>query len=74
MKPTKTWIMIADGARARILENEGPGRGLKEVPNMTFAGDHSATHNIVDDRQGRSYNPIVRHARPSSRAPIRTGH
>ena len=55
MKPTKTWIMIADGARARILENEGPGRGLKEVPNMTFAGDHSATHNIVDDRQGRSY-------------------
>jgi len=55
MKPTKTWIMIADGARARILENEGPGRGLKAVPNMAFAGDHSATHNLVNDRQGRSY-------------------
>src|SRR6476646_5665499 len=64
MKPTKTWIMIADGARARILENEGPGRGLKAVPNMTFAGDHSATHNIVDDRQGRSYeaNSLARSA------------
>jgi hypothetical protein len=25
MKPTRTWVLIADGARARILQNDGPG-------------------------------------------------
>ncbi len=28
MKPIRTWIVIADGAHARIFLNEGPGRGL----------------------------------------------
>ena len=37
MKPTRTWILIADGARARILENLGPGKGVHEVPDMTIA-------------------------------------
>jgi len=26
MKPTRTWIVIANGARARILLNNGPGK------------------------------------------------
>ena len=25
MKPTRTWILIADGSRARIVEIVGPG-------------------------------------------------
>src|SRR5262249_34094570 len=29
MKPTRTWILIADGARARILRNDGPGKGVQ---------------------------------------------
>ena len=56
MKPTKTWILIADGARARMLGHDGPGHGLYEIEGMEFNGDHSATHDIVTDRQGRSFS------------------
>ena len=56
MKATRTWVLIADGARARILENLGPGRGLISVEGMVFHGDHSATHDLVTDRQGRSFS------------------
>jgi protein required for attachment to host cells len=55
MKPTRTWILIADGARARILENDGPGRGLHSVPGAVFHGDHASTHAIVSDRAGRTH-------------------
>ena len=56
MKPTRTWVLIADGARARILENDGPGHGLTEVKGHEFEADHSATHELVSDRQGRSFS------------------
>lgn len=56
MKATKTWILIADGARARVLSHDGPGHGVHEVKGMEFTGDHSATHDIVSDQQGRSFS------------------
>ena len=56
MKPTRTWVLIADGARARILENYGPGHGLRAVDGLTFSTDHAATHDLVTDRQGRSFS------------------
>lgn len=70
MKPLRTWALIADGAHARILENNGsvhgdpyrgnPGDGEARhdwVPldGLVFQGDHSATHELVTDRQGRSF-------------------
>jgi protein required for attachment to host cells len=58
MKPTRTWILIADGARARILLNTGPGHGLTPVDGLVFDGDHSATHTIVDDREGRTHSSV----------------
>lgn len=58
MKPTRTWVLIADGARARILENDGPGRGLKEVPGAAFSAEHAATHDIVRDRSGRTHESV----------------
>ena len=58
MKPTQTWILIADGARARILQNDGPGKGLHEIPGGTFHGNHAATHDIMSDRTGRSYSSV----------------
>ena len=72
MKPLKTWALIADGARARILENSGPVHGtfLRSDPlyepmsyewtpieGLVFHGDHEATHDLVEDRQGRSFSP-----------------
>ena len=28
MKPKVTWVLIADGAHAKLFENGGPGKGL----------------------------------------------
>ena len=56
MKPTKTWVLIADGARARILENDGPGKGLAAIDRLVFHGGHAATHDLVDDREGRTHS------------------
>jgi protein required for attachment to host cells len=56
MKPTKTWVLIADGARARVLQNDGPGHGLHAVEGHEFHSDHSATHDLVSDREGRSFS------------------
>ena len=51
----RPWVLIADGARARILSNDGPGHGLHAVEGQVFEGDHSATHDLVTDRQGRTH-------------------
>lgn len=56
MKPIRTWVLIADGATARILENDGPGHGLTAIEGLVFHGDHSATHDLVSDREGRSFS------------------
>jgi protein required for attachment to host cells len=63
MKPTTTWILIADGAHARLFANHGPGKGI-ELLDDKLAADHRLTHEIVDDRLGRTHESIgaTRHA------------
>lgn len=64
MKPTRTWILIADAGRARVLENLGPGKGAAPVDGLgSVSALPSSTHEIVDDRQGRSFESVgaVRH-------------
>ncbi|MES1200014.1 MAG: host attachment protein [Pseudomonadota bacterium] len=56
MKTARTWVLIADGARARVLKSDGPGHKLSAVAGMEFRGDHAATHDLMSDRQGRSYS------------------
>lgn len=46
-----TWVLVADGAKAKIYENGGPGEGLTEIYSRGQAADH--TRDIVSDRQGR---------------------
>ena len=53
MKKCKTWILIADGARARIVENDGPGKGLEPALNYEFAASHVPTRDIGADKPGR---------------------
>jgi len=64
MKPTTTWILIADGARARIFANHGPGKGIEVVEGATFEGDHRPDHEIGSDKPGRSFESVgeTRHA------------
>jgi protein required for attachment to host cells len=55
MKPVRTWIHIADGGRARVLINEGPGKGIREIEGLAFEADHRASRNIFTDRPGRAF-------------------
>jgi len=56
MKPTITWILIADGARARVVAHAGVGKGLSEVNGLEFAQEPLKTQDIMADKQGRSFN------------------
>ncbi|MGE5147149.1 MAG: host attachment protein [Candidatus Eiseniibacteriota bacterium] len=52
MKKTRTWILIADGARARILQSEGWGTGLTPVPGQAREIANPPTRDQVSDRPG----------------------
>lgn len=58
MKPTTTWILIADGGRARIFANEGPGKGIVVVEGASFEADHRPDHELVRDHEGRSFESV----------------
>jgi protein required for attachment to host cells len=64
MKPIRTWIVIADGANARVLESHGPAQALAPVEAMTMSGDHRANHEILADRPSRTHESVgpTRHA------------
>jgi len=64
MKPTTTWILIADAARAQIYANHGPGKGIEAVEGAEFDADHRPTRDILSDRPGRTYESagVSRHA------------
>lgn len=67
MKPRKTWILVADGARARILENTGSGTGLKPAVGYDFAKSHAPTRDAVSDKPGSGQGSSggSGHAKPS---------
>lgn len=52
MKPIKTWILIADSSRARIVENTGPGRGLHPLAKMSWTAPQPSE---FEDDPGRSF-------------------
>ncbi len=56
MKKIVTWIVIADGSRARIVANDGPGKGVRPVPGAEWEGDQRATREIMADREGRGFD------------------
>lgn len=53
MHATRTWILLADGARARFLQNLGPGKGLEELAPGTIETPHPPDRDIDADRPGR---------------------
>lgn len=56
MKKTVTWVLIADGAQARVLENTGPGKGLQQVDGLDWAIEPLQAKDIMADRPGRSHS------------------
>ena len=56
VKPVKTRILIADGARARVLLNRGPGKGLEATALTDLAAEHEPTRELGSDRPGRVHD------------------
>lgn len=51
-----TWIVVADGARAFIVANRGPGTGLSLVPGTVLNQELQSTAEMGSDRPGRTFN------------------
>jgi protein required for attachment to host cells len=64
MKAPVTWILVADHQTARILSNVGIGKGLQEHPELRRDTHLHPTHDLMADRQGRSFESAdtARHA------------
>ena len=50
-----TWVVVADGARAFIAANEGPGTGLTLVPGTALDHELHSTTEMGSERPGRSF-------------------
>jgi protein required for attachment to host cells len=59
-----TWIVVADGARARVFVNEGVGKGVTERLDRAFVGSRRLNQDIQADRPGRAFESTgqARHA------------
>ncbi len=69
MRSKKTWIVVADGARARFFVSEGPGTGLEPALPQALVADNRPSADIASDRPGRTFDSVGagRHAvQPSS--------
>jgi protein required for attachment to host cells len=57
MKKTVTYVLVADGARARLYANHGVGKGLQPVSGATHKADlHHHDRDILTDKPGRAFN------------------
>lgn len=53
MRAKRTWILVADGQRAAVYRNDGPGKGLKAEPDLDFERSGPRTHDMISDKPGR---------------------
>ena len=58
MKAKVTWILLADGATAKVFEYRGPGEGLRAVDDLMFDQTPLKAGEIVTDRPGRSFSSV----------------
>jgi protein required for attachment to host cells len=57
MKKAVTWIVVADGARARIVRQSGVGKPLEAVPGQEFVNpEQGRTREIGTDKPGRTFD------------------
>jgi protein required for attachment to host cells len=58
MKPTVTWILLADGAQAKVFAHSGPGTGLRPVEDLLFEDEPRRAREIMADKPGRSFSSM----------------
>lgn len=54
MKAKTTWILVADGAQAKVFEHAGPGKGLRIIDGLQFEQEPLQAREIMADRPGNS--------------------
>jgi protein required for attachment to host cells len=64
MKKTTTWILIADGARARLFCKPTATGGYEQVIDTAFISDNRPSHDQGVERPGRTHDSTgdARHA------------
>jgi protein required for attachment to host cells len=72
-KSERTWIVIADGAHAKVLQFTAEKPRLETVKDIAFKIDLPRTHDIVSDRPGRAFESRghARHAKSGRSDPHR---
>ncbi|MDH3739997.1 MAG: host attachment protein [Hyphomicrobiales bacterium] len=58
MKPTRTWILMANAGQARICLNEGLSDGVHEIDGMSFENEHLPAREIMADKPGRAFDSV----------------
>jgi protein required for attachment to host cells len=58
MKPTVTWVLLADGAQAKVFAHSGPGSGLRPVEDLLFEEEPMKAQDIMSDRPGRAFASV----------------
>jgi protein required for attachment to host cells len=53
MRGKITWVVVADGQRATIYLNGGPGKGLEIIPGLGGHQEVPRSNEIISDAQGR---------------------
>jgi protein required for attachment to host cells len=73
MKPIRTWVLIADAARARVFETRGKGTGLTVLDDLSLSVDLPPSRELGTDRPGRAFDSkgAGRHAMESPSDPHR---
>jgi protein required for attachment to host cells len=64
-RSSKTWILVAHRAGARLVEYRGPGHALEMVERLTFPAGRLKDRDFRSDQPGRSFE---------SGARFKTGH
>jgi protein required for attachment to host cells len=68
-----TWVLVADGARARLLSVDGPIANLMVTEQHTFEATHSPNRELQRDKPARVFDSVGagRHAIESRKDPHR---
>ncbi|WP_366554416.1 host attachment protein [Aquibaculum sediminis] len=51
-----TWLLVADGARARTFSRQEPSKRLSELDEGSFTGNRSHSRDLGSERPGRTHD------------------
>jgi protein required for attachment to host cells len=54
----RTWLLIADGSRAKVFESSGAHEALNEIDDMAVAIDLPKSGDLLADRPGRTFDSV----------------